>query len=94
VVGADDPDNREKDPGPIQSAGQNGGGFLESSYGEEQSLPVPPAVPSESPADTAVSFDEFFNSEPGESAPQRQGKGEAGKDDLDQFQTWLQNLKR
>jgi hypothetical protein len=41
-----------------------------------------------------VSFDDFFSSEPGESAPGRQGKGEAGKDDLDQFQTWLQNLKR
>ena len=94
VAGADHAGSREKNPGPIQSAGQNGGGFLESSYGEEQSLPVPPAVPSESSAETAVSFDEFFNSEPGESTPQRQGKGEAGKDDLDQFQTWLQNLKR
>jgi tetratricopeptide (TPR) repeat protein len=79
--------------GRIEGAGQNGAGLLESSYGEEQSLPVPPAVPSDSPPDAAVSFDDFFNSEPGGS-PGRQGKGEAGKDDLDQFQTWLQNLKR
>jgi hypothetical protein len=80
--------------GRADSPGQNGAGFLESGYGEEQSLPVPPAVPSDAPAEAAVSFDDFFNSEPGESTPRRQGKGEAGKDDLDQFQTWLQNLKR
>jgi hypothetical protein len=41
-----------------------------------------------------VSFDDFFNAERGESTPLPKGKGEAGKDDLDQFQTWLQNLKR
>lgn len=74
--------------------GQNGSGTLESSFGEEQALPVPPAVPSEPPTEAGVSFDEFFNSESGESPPMRQGKGETGKDDLDQFQTWLQNLKR
>jgi pentatricopeptide repeat protein len=80
--------------GRTDSPGQNGAGFLESGYSEEQSLPVPPAVPSDAPAEAVVSFDDFFNSEPGESTPRRQGKGEAGKDDLDQFQTWLQNLKR
>jgi tetratricopeptide (TPR) repeat protein len=80
--------------GRNEGAGQNGAAFLESSYSEEQSLPAPPAVPSDAPADAAVSFDDFFNSAPGESTPSRQGKGEPGQDDLDQFQTWLQNLKR
>ncbi|HZA93198.1 MAG TPA: hypothetical protein VE420_11280, partial [Gemmatimonadales bacterium] len=93
VSGAGDAGNRENTARP-DTAAQNGGGFLESSYGEQQSLPVPPAVPSEAPTEAAVSFDDFFNSERGESTPLPQGKGEAGKDDLDQFQTWLQNLKR
>ncbi len=40
----------------------------------------------------AVSFDDFFNSETdGSSAGHRNAPG---KDDLDQFQSWLQNLKR
>jgi tetratricopeptide (TPR) repeat protein len=93
IGGTGDGGHRENSS-PVQSAGQNGGGILDSTYGEGQSLPVPPAVPSEAPAESAVSFDEFFNSESGESTARRQGKGEAGKDDLDQFQTWLQNLKR
>jgi tetratricopeptide (TPR) repeat protein len=39
-----------------------------------------------------VSFDDFFGSAGGgSSAP---GGGELGKDDLDQFHSWLQNLKR
>jgi hypothetical protein len=93
VSGAGDAGNRES-TARLGTGGQNGAGFLEPSYGEEQSLPVPPAVPSESQAEAAVSFDDFFNSERGESTPLPQGKGEPGKDDLDQFQTWLQNLKR
>jgi pentatricopeptide repeat protein len=93
VAGAGEGGNRES-TGRIDSPGQNGAGLFESGYGEEQSLPIPPAVPSDAPAEAAVSFDDFFNAEPGESTPLRQGKGEAGKDDLDQFQTWLQNLKR
>jgi pentatricopeptide repeat protein len=93
VTGTGEAGNRES-TGRIESPGQNGAGLVESSYGEEQSLPIPPAVPSDAPAEAAVSFDDFFNAEPGESTPLRQGKGEAGKDDLDQFQTWLQNLKR
>ncbi len=76
------------------ASGQNGAGSLETGYGEEQSLPVPPAVRSDAQSEAAVSFDDFFNSEAGESSPLPQGQGEPGKDDLDQFQTWLQNLKR
>jgi tetratricopeptide (TPR) repeat protein len=93
ISGAGNAGNREN-TGRLESVGQNGAAFLESSYGEEQSLPIPPAVPSEAQTEAAVSFDDFFNSERGESTPLPQGKGEAGKDDLDQFQTWLQNLKR
>jgi tetratricopeptide (TPR) repeat protein len=46
------------------------------------------------PTDAAVSFDDFFSREPDGSTPLRHGKGDPGKDDLDEFQSWLQNLKR
>ena len=56
--------------------------------------PAAPAVPaSEQKTDGVVSFDDFFGSEREESGPSRQ-RADPGKDDLDQFQTWLQNLKR
>jgi hypothetical protein len=42
--------------------------------------------------DGLVSFDDFFGSAAGESSPAP--GGEPGKDDLDQFHSWLQNLKR
>jgi tetratricopeptide (TPR) repeat protein len=42
----------------------------------------------------AVSFDDFFESEAEGSKALRQQAAEPGKDDLDQFQSWLQNLKR
>jgi Tetratricopeptide repeat len=42
-----------------------------------------------------VSFDEFFSAAAGgPSGSAAQGEDEPGKDDLDQFQSWLQNLKR
>jgi hypothetical protein len=73
-------------------SGQNGGGSL--GYGDEE-LPAPPAVPAgEQKEDAAVSFDDFFGSKPDPASPSRQGKGDPGEDDLDQFQSWLQNLKR
>jgi hypothetical protein len=69
------------------------GGALGSLAGEDN-LPLPPAVPAaDQKADGAVSFDDFFRSEREGSAPLRQ-RADPGKDDLDQFQTWLQNLKR
>jgi hypothetical protein len=43
--------------------------------------------------DGAVSFDDFFGAEREGSTPLTQ-RADPGKDDLDQFQTWLQNLKR
>jgi hypothetical protein len=39
-----------------------------------------------------VSFDDFFGSAAGGNSPAP--GGEPGKDDLDQFHSWLQNLKR
>jgi len=70
-----------------------GGGALKSLAGEDN-LPVPPAVPSpEKQSDGPVSFDDFFGSEAEKATPLRQ-RADPGKDDLDQFQTWLQNLKR
>jgi len=60
----------------------------------DDNLPGAPAVPSaDQKADGAVSFDDFFGSEKEGATPLRQ-RAEPGKDDLDQFQTWLQNLKR
>lgn len=41
-----------------------------------------------------VSFDEFFGAAAAGSTPTTQGATDPGKDDLDQFQSWLQNLKR
>ena len=56
--------------------------------------PVPPAMPAADPqADGAVSFDDFFGGEKEGSTPLRQ-RAEPGKNDLDEFQSWLQNLKR
>jgi tetratricopeptide (TPR) repeat protein len=52
---------------------------------------IPPAGPASPEA--AVSFDDFFGAPAGGSnAPNK--NSDAGKDDLDQFQSWLQNLKR
>jgi hypothetical protein len=65
-----------------------------SSRGEE-ALPVAPAAAaSGSPQDAPVSFDEFFGSAAAGSTPLTKGSSDPGKDDLDQFQSWLQNLKR
>lgn len=67
---------------------------LSSVFGEE-SLPMPPAVPASGPAkDAVVSFDDFFSSPAGGSSPLPKGGPDPRRDDLDQFQSWLQNLKR
>jgi hypothetical protein len=55
--------------------------------------PKEPPVPSGGPLqDAAVSFDAFFSSPGGE--PATPGGDDPKKDDLDSFQSWLQNLKR
>ena len=58
-----------------------------------------PASPSGAPAsdpskDAAVSFDDFFGSAAGGASSLPPGSSEPSNDDLDEFQTWLQNLKR
>jgi hypothetical protein len=55
--------------------------------------PLSPAVPAASPQDATVSFDDFFGAPAGGSGGSK-GSSDAGEDDLDQFQSWLQNLKR
>jgi hypothetical protein len=46
------------------------------------------------PSDTSVSFDDFFGSAASGPASGAQQDPDPSKDDLDQFQSWLQNLKR
>jgi hypothetical protein len=43
--------------------------------------------------DATVSFDDLFGTS-AETSPSPKGGADAGKEDLDEFQTWLQNLKR
>ena len=65
---------------------------LSDVFGEEGS-PVPPAVPaSRRSAEGEVSFDAFFGDANGEQPLSRPPARE--DDDLDQFHSWLQNLKR
>jgi hypothetical protein len=66
---------------------------LSSVFGEEGSA-TPPAVPAPSAGSGAVSFDDFFGSPRGSSAARTPRAGDSKNDDLDQFHTWLQNLKR
>ncbi|HYF39487.1 MAG TPA: tetratricopeptide repeat protein [Gemmatimonadales bacterium] len=58
-----------------------------------QTAPPSAAVPAAAASADPVSFDDFFGAAAGGSGPTK-NPGEAGKDDLDQFQSWLQNLKR
>jgi hypothetical protein len=77
------------DAGAPAHAGNNAG-----PAGPENTVLAPPAVPAaDQQSDAAVSFDDFFAAEREGSTPLRQ-RADPGKDDLDQFQTWLQNLKR
>jgi len=61
-----------------------------SSSPRGESASPSPSAPSQG-KDGLVSFDDFFGSAAGESSPTP--GGEPGKDDLDQFHSWLQNLK-
>jgi Tfp pilus assembly protein PilF len=67
----------------------------EQSTGTGEDRPVTPAVPTASNSpELAVTFDDFFGAHAGGSGPAIKGSTDSGKDDLDQFQSWLQNLKR
>jgi hypothetical protein len=63
-----------------------------SSPGSNGEIASPAPVAAQPGKDGLVSFDDFFGSAAAgsSSAP----GGEPGKDDLDQFHSWLQNLKR
>jgi hypothetical protein len=66
---------------------------LSSVMGQERSAAPPPGGEgAEAKPEGIVSFDDFFGSK-GEAAGAEKG-GEPGKDDLDEFHSWLQNLKR
>jgi hypothetical protein len=60
-------------------------------FGQESSPRVPAGGQLK---DAAVSFDDFFSSAGGEANPPPPGGGDPKHDDLDSFQSWLQNLKR
>jgi hypothetical protein len=74
---------------PAGGAAQDGLALGSVSGGDDE--PTAPAVHEpEKKADADVSFDDFFGSKP-------EGSGRGGDsrgDDLDQFHSWLQNLKR
>jgi hypothetical protein len=68
-------------------------GSLSSVFGQDR-LQSPPTVPAAGQTkDAAVSFDDFFGAAGG-SNPRPAGSADPRNDDLDQFQSWLQNLKR
>lgn len=78
-------------PGASKPPAQPATSSAPESQSAKEGLTVPAAEPS---AAADVSFDEFFGAAAGGSSQAGQGNTEPGKDDLDQFQSWLQNLKR
>jgi hypothetical protein len=66
---------------------------LSSVFGEETPA-APPAVPSGPAERDRVSFDDFYGTSSPAQAPRGPRAAEPKSDDLDEFHTWLQNLKR
>jgi len=67
---------------------------LSSVFGEE-STPTPPAVSAAGGGgQSGVSYDEFFGAPGASTTPRSPRAPDSKSDDLDQFHTWLQNLKR
>jgi hypothetical protein len=82
-------------PAGATSAPSTGAGTVDASSPTPEPAPSPrgsSAVAGPS-GDAAVSFDDLFGA-PGEPSPTPKGSTDPGKEDLDQFQSWLQNLKR
>jgi hypothetical protein len=65
---------------------------LEPILGSDNSGVPPARTGSEGKGEAEVSFDDFFNPKVEGSAAEK--NADPGNDDLDQFQTWLENLKR
>jgi tetratricopeptide (TPR) repeat protein len=66
---------------------------LSSVFGEETPA-APPAVPSAPSERDRVSFDDFYGNAGPAQPPRGPRAAEPKGDDLDEFHTWLQNLKR
>jgi tetratricopeptide (TPR) repeat protein len=88
-------------PAPSSSASGQGGTpstqdglSLNPVFGQESHPNAPPVPAGGQLKDAAVSFDDFFSSAGGEAKPLAPGGGDPKHDDLDSFQSWLQNLKR
>jgi hypothetical protein len=60
----------------------------------EANAQVLPTVPASGSKEAGVSFDDFFGSPVGGTGALGPAGTEPGNDDLDQFHSWLQNLKR
>jgi hypothetical protein len=78
-------------PGASRPSAEPAASSAPQNQSAKEALTVPAAEP---PAAAGVSFDEFFGAAAGGSGQAAQGNTDPGKDDLDQFQSWLQNLKR
>jgi len=66
---------------------------LSSVFGEETPA-APPAVPSAPSERDRVTFDDFYGNAGPAQTPRGPRAAEPKSDDLDEFHTWLQNLKR
>jgi hypothetical protein len=78
--------------GAASSSGGSAGAAQDRTSAAAGATAAGSAPPSAGSPDT-VSFDDFFNAATSGSAPGNK-EGDPSKDDLDQFQSWLQNLKR
>jgi tetratricopeptide (TPR) repeat protein len=67
---------------------------VDTAFGPSSQPNTPPVPAGGQLKDAAVSFDDFFSSSGGGTSPATPGGGEPKNDDLDSFQSWLQNLKR
>jgi hypothetical protein len=70
------------------------GPALDSVFGPGSPSNAPPVPAGGQLKDAAVSFDDFFNSSGGGPGALSPEGGNPKNDDLDSFQSWLQNLKR
>jgi tetratricopeptide repeat protein len=89
------PESPQTDGGAPTGAAQDALSLSSVFGGEGEKVPASPQVPASGQTkDATVSFDDFFGSAAGGSSSLAPGSTEPSKDDLDQFQSWLQNLKR